>query len=310
MTLYQKYRPKDFSEIVGNEITIKALENALKKENHSHVYLFVGQSGTGKTTAARIMASKLDASELDIVEINSSNNRGIDTAREIIQQMKILPIASKNKVFILDEVQKTTADFQGAILKALEDTPEYVYFFLCTTDAQKLIKPIKTRCTLVEFNLLTSVQLYGLLNRVCKLENVTIPNSILTEIAEKADGCPRAALVLLERILALSTEDEMKKYLKSVVLADENDAETIELCRALLKKEHWNVIANILKQLNENGVLDNPEKVRYTVLSYMNTVLLSGKENAIAMMALEAFSQDTFNTGKAGITLACLKTIL
>ena len=94
------------------------------------------------------------------------------------------------------------------------------------------------------------------------------------------------------------------------VLADENDAETIELCRALLKKEHWNVIANILKQLNENGVLDNPEKVRYTVLSYMNTVLLSGKENAIAMMALEAFSQDTFNTGKAGITLACLKTIL
>ena len=79
---------------------------------------------------------------------------------------------------------------------------------------------------------------------------------------------------------------------------------------AALEKCNNKKVHLYLKQLNENGVLDNPEKVRYTVLSYMNTVLLSGKENAIAMMALEAFSQDTFNTGKAGITLACLKTIL
>lgn len=310
MTLYQKYRPKDFSEFIGNEFTLKALDNALKKKNHAHTYLFIGESGTGKTTAARIMASRLGAGDLDVIEINSSNNRGIDTAREIISQMKVLPVAGDNKVFILDEVQKTTADFQEAILKALEDTPEYVYFFLCTTDAQKLIKPLKTRCTQVEFSSLTSVQLFSLLSRVCKLENANIQNSILTGIAEKADGCPRAALVLLERVLALTTEDEMKKYLESVVLADETDTEVIDLCRALLKKENWNVIASILKGLEEKKLLDNPEKVRYTVLNYMNAVLLTGKENAAAMVALDAFSQNTFDTGKAGITLACLKTIL
>ena len=310
MTLYQKYRPKDFSEFVGNEFILKALDNALKKKNHAHTYLFIGESGTGKTTAARIMASKLGAGDLDVIEINSSNNRGIDTAREIISQMKVLPVAGDNKVFILDEVQKTTADFQEAILKALEDTPEYVYFFLCTTDAQKLIKPLKTRCTQVEFSSLTSVQLFNLLSRICKLENANIQNSILTEIAKKADGCPRAALVLLERVLALTTEDDMKKYLESVVLADETDTEVIDLCRALLKKENWNVIASILKGLEEKKLLDNPEKVRYTVLNYMNAVLLTGKENAAAMVALDAFSQNTFDTGKAGITLACLKTIL
>jgi len=309
MTLYTKYRPTSFHEIVGNKLAIQALKSALEKTNHSHVYLFTGPSGTGKTTTARIVANMLGADELDIKEINSSNNRGIDTAREIQQRMGLIPMSGCT-VYIIDEIQKTTSDFQNAMLKPFEDTPDYVYFILCTTDPQKLIKPLKTRCTEVKFELLSSDEISKIIIRVNDLESIGLSNNIIEEIADKSEGCPRKALVLLERIASLGTEKEQLQYIKSNIL-EEDDTEIIELCRALLDdKNKWNSIATILKKLNIANKLDDPEQVRYAVLGYMNAVLLNGKMNDRAIKALEAFSENTYNNGKSGITLACLSAII
>jgi len=310
MTLYLKYRPTEFSEMLGNESTIQALESAIDKENHSHVYLFSGPPGTGKTTAARIMAVKLGASELDIREINSANSRGIDTAREITQQMRMLPMSGSCVVYILDECHRWTADFSNAMLKPLEDTPEHVYFFLCTTDPQKLIKPLKSRCTEVKFESLSVEYISKLLRRINKKEGTKVSKEHIEQIAENSEGCPRKAIVILERLIALDDEISREQYLKTCnVLEDEK--EVIELCRALLNdKQGWSEIAKLVKELNANGKLDDPERVRYAVLGYMNAVLLSGKKMPRAISAMEAFSEPTYNTGKFGITLACISTII
>lgn len=310
MTLYLKHRPAEFSEMLGNESTIKALESAIEKENHSHVYLFSGPPGTGKTTAARIMSVKLGASELDIREINSANSRGIDTAREITQQMRMLPMYGSCIVYILDEAHKFTNDMQNALLKPLEDTPEHVYFFLCTTDPQKLIKPLKSRCTEVKFESLPLEYIIKLLRRINKKEGSKVSKEHIEQIAENSEGCPRKAIVILERLLSLDDDTSREDYLKTCNVSEE-EKDVLELCRCLLnEKQGWSEAAKIIKDMTANGKLDDPERVRYAVLGYMNAVLLSGKKNPRAISALEAFSEPTYNNGKFGITLACISTII
>jgi DNA polymerase-3 subunit gamma/tau len=308
--LYVKYRPTEFSDMVGNELAIKALQKSLQKDNHSHVYMFTGPAGTGKTSLARIMAKHLGASELDIREYNSASNRGIDTAREIQQQMKLYPTAGEVIVYIIDEFHRVTSDFANALLKPLEDTPSHVYFFLCTTDPQKVIKPIKTRCTEVKLESLKVSELITLIHRVIKLDNLNISKKIYSRIAEVAEGCPRKALVILEQVASLESEEEQEFYLDSGTFSEE-DVEIVQLCRKLLDiHANWQHIAKILKQLSADGKLDDAEKVRYAVLGYMNAVLLNGSMSDRVALAIEAFSEPTYNSGKAGITLACVKVMM
>lgn len=308
MTLYNKYRPATFDDMIGNEASISALKKAITKKNHSHVYLLSGPPGTGKTTIARIMAKELGASEMDIREINSANARGIETAREIIQQIRMLSMGGGAIIYIMDECHKWTSDFQNALLKPLEDTPEHVYFFLCTTDPNKLIKAIKSRCTEIKTNALPEENITQILRRVNKLESLNISKNILESIAEKSEGSPRNALVMLEQISNADDEESIKNILKSK--GSEDDPEIIELARMLLnEKNTWKDIAGLLRKLKEGGKLDDSETVRYIVLGYMNSVLISGKLIPRAAVALEAFSEPTYTTGKAGITLACINIL-
>lgn len=310
MSLYTKYRPTDFSDIVGNELAIKTLEQAFTKESHSHVYLFIGPAGSGKTSLSRIMAKKLGAGELDIREINSASNRGIDTAREIQQQMKLYPVSGDAIVYIIDECHKVSPDFANAMLKPLEDYPPHVYFFLCTTDPQKILKALRTRCTEIKLELLPPEKLVKVVRRVIKLENLDISKEISSQIAEKAEGCPRKALVILEQVASLPTEEEQEAYLDSNSF-DEEDKEVIELCRVLINpKSTWKEVASTLKVLAENNKLDDAERVRYAVLGYANAVLLNGTLSERASLALESFAEPTYNTGKFGITLACVKVMM
>lgn len=300
MNLYLKYRPKTFDEMIGNRETIESLEKLMLKEDRPHSYLFTGESGTGKTTAARICANMLGVKTTSIVEINSSNNRGIDTARSIIEQMNIYPIDGNNWVFILDEIHQTTSAMQNALLKPLEDYSNIAYFFLCTTDPQKLIKPLKNRCTEFNFSLLDEKYMRKLLKRINREENANVENDIINEIVKYSEGSPRKALVLFEKIIGMEKENAIKIISEGM---NEEEGKVIELCRSLLNGD-WNDIKQILKNIE----VKDAEKIRYAVLGYMNSVLLNNA-NHKAGLALEFFSEPFYNSGMPGVTLACYQTI-
>lgn len=298
MELYRKYRPSNFDEIIGNESAIKSLKKELK--NGSHVFLFTGPAGCGKTTLARIVAKEVGAGDLSIREINSAENRGIDTAREILQQMNFMPTDGNASVWILDEMHMITSAGQNALLKALEEVPESVYFLLCTTDPQKLIAPLKTRCSVVNVKPLNDEEMKILLKRVVKSEERKMGSEIYEKIIELANGGSRKALKLLAKVLYFDSNEERLESLKTEDVSEDKDA--IELCRALLGKTNFSSCMKLVSTID----VSEPERVRMLVLSYMNSVLMKGY-NAKAAAAMQAFGQNTtFNNGKFQITIALL----
>lgn len=298
--LYRKYRPETLEDVVGNESTIKALKKEL--ENGSHVFLMTGPAGCGKTTLARIMAREVGAGELSIREMNSAENRGIDTAREIMEQMRYNPSDGKALVWILDEVHQLSSAAQNAFLKALEDTPSHVYFFLATTDPQKLIAPLKTRCSIITVQPLKDEEMLYLLKRTARAEKVKLNSEIYEKIIEIAQGGSRKALKLLSKVLFLDSDDERLEVLRTS--SDSDSPEAIEFCRALLNKNSFTKLAAILKELLK---VEDAEKLRQCVMGYMNSVLLSGKLSPEAVATMQAFSSaDTYKNGKNALTVALL----
>lgn len=300
LELYRKYRPSSFDEVVGNETTIKTIKKEL--ENGSHTFLLTGNAGCGKTTLARIMAKELGAGEMSINEINSAENRGIDTAREVMEQMRYSPSDGSSLVWIFDECHQWLAPVQNAFLKALEDTPSHCYFFLCTTDPQKLIAPLKSRCSIIKVSSLNENEMVYLLKRTARSEKIKVSEKVLERIVDIADGGARTALKLLSKVLFLDNDEERLEALKNV--QDNDSPQIIELCKALLQPQvKWQTLSKILK----NGNFSDAERCRQSVIGYMNSVLLNGKISPQVVSAIQAFSSaDTYKNGKIALTVACL----
>ncbi len=299
MSFHIDYRPDKLDEVQGNKAIVTTIASMLESNELPHVIMFDGKSGCGKTTLARIIAKELNCQAQDLVEINSSNNRGIDTARDIMSSMKYLPTMGDCRVYIMDEFHQVTKDFSHSMLKALEDTPEHVYFILCTTEPNKLLKTIRNRCHSFTVTPLSSNRMTAYLNTICELEEVEVDKEILKLICEQADGSCRQSLILLEQVINLD-DDEQEEFLQKVKLSEN---EIIDLCRAIIQKKNWNVIAKILK-----GIEQEPEKVRYAVLGYCNSVLLN-KGDAHTAFIIECFSEPFYNSGKAGLSLACYESV-
>src|SRR6056297_1967272 len=144
--LYRKYRPESFADVRDQDHIVSALEGAIKKGEIPHALLFSGTRGTGKTTLARIFAKAIGTSDMDLYEIDAASNRGIDDVRELKEAVHTLPYESEKKVYIIDEVHMLTKEAFNALLKTLEEPPEHVVFILATTEEEKLLDTILSRC--------------------------------------------------------------------------------------------------------------------------------------------------------------------
>jgi len=296
MGLYQKHRPDTLETFIGNEDMVNGLTNLLDNSDIPHVFLFSGATGCGKTTLARIVSGMVGAEKEDVTEVDTADFRGIDTVRDIRRQSQYMPLAGDSRAWILDECHKLSNDAQNALLKLLEDTPAHVYFFLCTTEPHKLIPTIKGRCSIHEVKPLDELPMVKLLKRISRAEGKKVDKKILIQIAEDSLGHPRNAINILEKVLVVDEDRQMLVAKK----AAEEQSESIELCRALLRHASWKEISTILK-----GVKDkDPEGVRRHVLGYCTTVLL-GKRNDIAAAIMEEFIEPFYNTGYAGLVYAC-----
>jgi DNA polymerase III gamma/tau subunit len=271
-------------------------------ENDSvpHAILMTGPSGCGKTTLARILQRKLKADKRDRITINANRVKGIDMVREISATIGMAPFG-ETRVYIIDEAHKLTSDAQGAFLDLLEDgIPDFAYIILCTTDPQKLLKTIRTRCTEISIKPLEPGHLNILLKETADKESLNIPKSVIKKIIENCEGSARKAMVLLNQVSHLNTEAEML----DVISRSTYEQDAINICRTLFKpRVRWSEMVTVLKECN----LEDAEGIRWLILAYAKKVLQSG--NPKAFTVLQSFRDNFYDCKDAGLWAACYEVI-
>lgn len=223
--LYRMYRPRTFSDVVGQDVIVQTLKNAIINNKIAHAYLFSGPRGTGKTSVAKIFAnavnceaeaSKVPCGECetckailedavsDVIEIDAASNNGVDEIRELRDKVKYMPAQGKYKVYIIDEVHMLTIQAFNALLKTLEEPPAHVIFILATTEANKIPLTILSRCQRFDFRGITITNIVDRLKIIIETEKIDIEKEAVLEIARQADGSMRDAISLLDQVYSFS----------------------------------------------------------------------------------------------------------
>ncbi len=220
--LYRKYRPTNFDEVVGQTQIIQTLKNAIEQDRIAHAYLFCGPRGTGKTSIAKIYAKMLNCkntenapcgecesckmaangSHPDIIEIDAASNNGVDEVRNLIDKVKYAPMEGKYKIYIIDEVHMMTSGAFNALLKTIEEPPAHVVFIFATTEPNKVLPTIISRCQRFDFNKVSTNDIVRRLSVVCENEKIQVDQNGLNLIAQLADGGMRDALSILDQCVA------------------------------------------------------------------------------------------------------------
>ena len=254
LPLFRKYRPQSFKDIVGQESLVKALTNAIELNRIANAYLFCGPRGTGKTSSARILAKSLNcehgpttepcqkcasciditnAQGLDVIEIDAASNRGIQDAKELINQVQYAPIHGKYKIFIIDEVHMLSNDAFNALLKTFEEPPKNVIFILATTEPHKVLETIVSRCQRFDLRRITTQDIVKRLREISDIENIKITQEALYTIAKNVSGGLRDSLALLDQVSILGVKEEISK----------------DLIEELLGKINFDTLLNLLKEI-------------------------------------------------------------
>src|SRR5580698_5700329 len=219
----RKYRPQSFSELIGQEHVKTTLENAIAQRRIAHGYILSGQRGTGKTTVARILARCLNCelgptatpcgkcascveiaagSSMDVIEIDAASNRGINEMRELRENVRFRPARDRYKVFIVDEAHQITSEAFNALLKTLEEPPEWVVFLLCTTESHKIPTTIASRCQQFSFRSVDFNELVKRMEEICVKEGIAADKETLGVLAQAGEGSVRDSLSALDQAIA------------------------------------------------------------------------------------------------------------
>jgi DNA polymerase III subunit gamma/tau len=222
----RKYRPQNFSTVVGQQHITTTLKNAIKNNQLAHAFLFCGPRGVGKTTCARILAKTINCEKrskdgeacnkcnsctsfdngtsLNIHELDAASNNSVDDIRTLVEQVRFAPQAGKYKVYIVDEVHMLSASAFNAFLKTLEEPPPFAIFILATTEKHKILPTILSRCQIFDFKRITIADTVDHLQEICKKEEIKAEKAALHIIAQKSEGCLRDALSILDKIVSFT----------------------------------------------------------------------------------------------------------
>lgn len=289
----RKYRPQTFEEVIGQEHITKTISKSIAQKKIAHAYLFSGAHGVGKTSLARIIAKALNCvngptdkpcgvcpsctqiengTPLDVIEIDGASNRGIENIRTIIENVRISPVAGKYKVYIIDEVHQITNEAFNALLKTLEEPPAHVVFILATTEADRVLPTIRSRCQQYTFKSLNIEDLENILKGILDKENIKYDDEAIFLIAKQARGSVRDSETILEKMIAYTTD---KKYITSAdvnaVVGGNNFSFVKEFFDVMMmsdKKKYFEFV----KKLFEESV--DPRIFINSVIEYMRVVLM------------------------------------
>ena len=302
--LYQKWRPRKFVDVVGQDHITLTLKNSLLRDKYAHAYLFTGPRGTGKTSTARILAKALNTESdsqgeplldteisldidsgkfLDLIEIDAASNRRIDDIRSLLENVQFMPSKGKYKVYIIDEVHMLTNEAFNALLKTLEEPPPQVIMILATTEIQKLPETIISRCQRYDFRNVSDSDIVSRLRHISDSETISCDDDLLWFIAQNSSGSLRDACNLLEQ-LSVAFEDLSIENARSLFgIMDENIS--LEIFNNIIKNDQENLIV-LLQDLRVKGV-----DFRMLSSSIIDALRL-GVFTSNGIITLEGYSKD------------------
>ena len=291
--LHHKYRPQTFAELVGQEAIAQTLTSAILQERIAPAYLFTGPRGTGKTSSARIFAKSLNCistvaptptpcgkcnvcqeiargSTLDVIEIDAASNTGVDNIRDLIERSQFSPVQCRYKVYVIDEVHMLSNQAFNALLKTLEEPPDRVVFVLATTDPQRVLPTIISRCQKFDFRRIPLESMIAHLHKIAKLENINIASDAVQMIAQIAQGGLRDAESLLDQLSLFSGQVTVEKVWDLVGAVPENDL--MELLQAI-KNDNPTALIDMTRHLMDRG--REPLIVLQSLASFYRDLLIA-----------------------------------